>query len=302
MNNDFLNNLDDYIKTKRYRLVNSVLVYENNKLVFERYYNKFTISSRNEIKSVWKSILSLTLGICLDKGLIASVDDPIYKYLPQFSKNISPYHKLITIRHLLTMSSGIYWNGGVHYHCPMFEQMRRSKNWVAHLADVKHADLPGTKFVYKEWDVILLSAVIGKACGSSAWDICYEHLYKPLEISSDRWALSKCGVNFPSADNSSDLSAHDMAKIGLLMINNGKWNEVQIISSEYIKEAISPSQVDSEYGFLWWLSENGYYGLGYSGQELNIYPNKNIVAVIQATVTSLNKSYPDICENIIQIR
>ena len=60
------------------------------------------------------------------------------------------------------MSSGIYWNAGVHYHCPMMEQIWRSRDWTIHIADVQMANLPGTKFVYKEWDVILLSALISK--------------------------------------------------------------------------------------------------------------------------------------------
>ena len=59
---------DEYLREHHYRLVNSVLVYENDELIFERYYNKFTPASRNNLKSVWKSILSLTLGICLEPG------------------------------------------------------------------------------------------------------------------------------------------------------------------------------------------------------------------------------------------
>jgi len=301
MNWEFVNNLDEYIKMQRYRLVNSVLVYQNDELVFERYYNKFIQDSRNQIKSVWKSILSLTLGICLKKGQIKDINEPISRYLPQFAQNIHPYHKSITILHLLTMSSGIYWNGGIHYHCPMLEQMRRSRDWIAHIADVKPADFPGTKFVYKEWDVILLSALIGSACGGSAWDICRDYLYKPLGIANDKWTQSKCGVDYPSwgADTTSDLTARDMAKIGLLMLHDGEWNGSKIVSKDYVKMSMTPSATDADYGLLWWLSEEGCHGRGYGGQELNIYPDKNIVAVVQATVTPSCKGYHDICENII---
>lgn len=302
MNVDFLKDLDNYLRIKQYRLVNSVLVYESEKIVFERYYNKATENSRNQIKSVWKSILSLILGICLDKGLIKNVDESISLYLPQFAQNIHPYHRAITIRHLLTMSSGIYWNGGIHYHCPMMEQMRRSRDWVAHIADVQPADYPGTKFVYKEWDIILLSALIGNVCGSSAWDICSEYLYNPLEITSEKWTQSKCGLNYPSydADMTDTLSARDMAKIGQLALNGGMWNGQRIISEDYIKTAVLPSKANSGYGFLWWLSDKGYHGRGFGGQGLNIYPDKNVVAVVQATVTPSSKSYGDICENIVK--
>jgi len=302
MNMEFLNDIDNYLKIKQYRLVNSVLVYENNELIFERYYNKTNENTRNQIKSVWKSILSLTLGICLNKGFIKNIDEPICNYLPQFAQNIHPYHSLITIRHLLTMSSGIYFNGGIHYHCPMMDQMRRSRDWAAHIADVQITDFPGTKFVYKEWDVILLSALIGKACGGSAYDICREYLYEPLEIKSVKWTQSKCGVDYPSygADMTDVLSARDMAKIGLLTLHGGVWNGRQIVSEEYIKTAVSPSESNKEYGCLWWLSDKGYHGRGFGGQELNVYPDKNIVAVIQAKVTPSSKSYGDICENIVK--
>lgn len=106
MNSNILNNIDDYIKQKRYRLINSILVIKNEKIIFEHYYNKFNQCSKNNIKSVWKSILSITLGICIDKGIIKSIDEPIKNYLPEFAEDNHMYHKALTIKHLLTMSSG----------------------------------------------------------------------------------------------------------------------------------------------------------------------------------------------------
>lgn len=301
MNWDFLNQLDNYIKTNQYRLVNAVLVYEHNNLIFEGYYNKTNENSKNQIKSVWKSILSLTLGLCLEKGLIDDIHDPISKYLQPFSLNIHPRHSAITIHHLLTMTSGIYWNGGVKYHCPMLEQMRRSKDWIAHIAESPVVDYPGSRFVYKEWDVILLSAIIGAVYGS-AHKACVDFLYNPLEINSDTWTKNN-NVSYPSwgKDTTSDLSAKDMAKIGQLMLNNGTWNGRQIIASEYVKRCTTPSAADANYGLLWWLTDHAFHAKGYSGQELNIYPIENTVAVVQATVTSSCKTYPDICEKIIGV-
>ncbi len=301
MNTDFLNRLDSYMLERRYRLVNAVLVYENNQLVFERQYNAFTAESRNNLKSVWKSILSLTAGICLDHKWIGSLDEPVSRYLSPFNEAIHPYHKVLTIRHLLTMSSGIYWNGGVHYHCPMFEQLRRSRNWVEHIADVQMKALPGSFFQYKEWDVVLLSAVLAKAAGRLPYDICSEYLYQPLEIKSESWPMSKCGVNYTvmEGEEQSDLSARDLAKIGILMLQGGEWNGERILSKDYVQAAISPSQANSSYGLLWWLSNKGFHGRGFGGQELNVYPEQKVVAVIQATPTPSSKTYPDICEGIM---
>jgi CubicO group peptidase (beta-lactamase class C family) len=311
MGRNMLDQVDEYIRQKRYPLVNSILVVKNGKIVFERYYNTFHKNSRNNIKSIWKSILSITAGICLDRGLIRSLDEPVGKYLPEFAMNIHPYHKLITIRHLLTMSSGLYWNSGIHYHCPMLEQMMRTNNWTAHMADIAMGSVPGMKFEYKEWDVMLLSAVIGKACGGTAYDVAKECLYGPLEIDSGEWSQSPCGISYTvmKGEEDSDLSARDLAKIGLLFLNSGMMDGKPIISSDFVKAAISPAFInasigpslgETSYGYLWWLFSDGYGCRGFGGQEVNVIPDRNFVSVIQATSTPSSKTYGDINENILK--
>jgi len=301
MNYD-LNFIDGYIKQKRYRLVNSVLVMKDEEIIFEHYYNKFNENSRNNIKSVWKSILSITLGICLDKGIIKSLDEPICEYLTEFNQGIHPYHKLITIRHLLTMSSGIYWNPGIHYHCPMLVQMLRTNSWLSHIADIAMACYPGDKFQYKEWDVILLSAVIGKAAGRTSYELCDEFLYKPLGINSGVWSHSPDNVSYTimKGEENSDLSARDLSKIGLLFLNNGVFQGKRIVSEDYVKQAVAPSEASSGYGYLWWLFDNAYACHGFGGQEVKVYPYEKLITVVQATPTQRSKEYPDISEKILE--
>ena len=285
-------------KRNGYRLLNSVVVYQNNELVFETYYNNYTENSRNNIKSIWKSILSVCAGICLDKGFINSLDEPICHYLDEFNQNIHPFHKLITIKHLLTMSSGIYWVGGVHYHCPTMEQLYRSRNWLEHMADTAMSDLPGTKFNYKELDVILLSAVIEKASGMTSFEFCNKYLYEPLGIKSGVWARP-CNVDYnigrtEEEQNKSNLSAKELAKIGLLFLNNTG----EIVSKDYVRESVAKSSVNSGYGYLWWLFGDFYGGRGFGGQELNICSDKNLVYVIQATASNRSKSYTEVSDFI----
>lgn len=312
MDGRILDEVDHYIKLKRYRLVNSVLVMKNGRIVFERYYNKFNENSRNPIMSIWKSILAITTGICLDKGWIQSLDEPVSKYVPEFAKQVHPYHKLITIRHLLTMSSGIYWNGGVHYHCPMVVQMMRTKDWLSHIADIDMDQVPGMNYLYKEWDVMLLSAVIGRAYGGTAYDVTSKYLYEPLEINSGIWPSSPCGFSYNvmmKGEEATDLSARDLAKIGQLLLQHGVYNGEQIISSDFVEQAVTPSFQNasfvstpgsSSYGYLWWLSSDGYGARGYGGQEITVVPEHHLVAVIQATPTRSSKAYPDIYTNLLK--
>lgn len=296
MDAKLLEQIDDYVKQKRYRLINSVIIVKNGKLVYERYFNKCNENTRHSIKSVWKSILAIAVGICLDKGLINNLDEPIGNYLPAFAGHNHHYHKLITIRHLLTMSSGIYWNGGVHYHCPMMQQMMRTNDWLSHIADIDMHSVPGMNFQYKEWDVMLLSAVIGKAYGSTSYDLIYHEMYKPLDIASGIWPSSPCGFSYTvmKGEEQSDLSARDMAKVGLLFLGDGSINGKQIVSPAFVKQAITPSY--PSYGFLWWLSPAGYGCRGFGGQEVNVIPEHQFVSAIQATPTPSSKSYPDIHE------
>lgn len=311
MDDTVLQQVDEYIKRKRYPLINSILAVKNGSIVFEKHYNGFDSNSRNNIKSIWKSILSVVTGICLDKGFIGSLDEQVGKYLPEFARNTHPYHKLMTIRHLLSMSSGIYWNGGVHYHCPMLVQAMRACNWTSHIADIAMSSVPGTKFEYKEWDVMLLSAVIGKACGRTAYDVANEYLYQPLSIRSGRWPQSPCGFSYTvmKGEEDSDLSARDLAKIGLLFLNGGVFDGKRIVSSDYVNEAIGQSFANASigsstdrsmsYGYLWWLFPGGYSCRGFGGQEVNVMPDRNLVTVIQATPTPSSKSYGDINVNIL---
>jgi CubicO group peptidase (beta-lactamase class C family) len=302
MNSQILNGIDDYIKQKRYRLINSVLVIKNEKIIFEHYYNKFNKNSRHNIKSVWKSILSITLGICLDKGIIKSLDEPIMNYLPEFTQNNHMYHKAITIKHLLTMSSGIYWNPGIHYHCPMMVQMMRTNNWLSHLSDIAMSEYPGNKFIYKEWDVILLSAVIGKAASRTAYEVCKEFIYDPLHIESGAWSQSPDNVSYTvmKGEENSDLSARDLGKIGLLFLNNGMFNGQRIVSEDYIRQAVSVSKASAGYGYLCWLFDGGYACRGFGGQEVSVYPKNKLITVIQATATPSTKMYGDISKEILK--
>ena len=289
--------INELVKSSHHPQLNSVIVWEDGQIQAECYFNGFTAESRHNIKSVVKSILSIGIGIAQDQGLL-NVDDKISKYLMEFNEGRDLKHTLIRIKHLLTMSSGIFWQGGVHYHCPMMDAMRRSKNWVDYIADCKVTESPGAVHNYKEFDVILLSAILSKVTGD-AFDYINEKLFIPLEIYNERWIKSPDGVYYsPALDKEEEavsaLTAREMLKIGQLFLQKGIWNGKQIISKEYIEAAVSPSPQNPGYGYLWWLGEGWYGCRGYGGQAVTVFPEQNKIVVTQATATSRPLSYEDI--------
>lgn len=307
MNKDIENKIDNYILSRRYRQLNSVLLCRDKELLAECYYNGFHADSKNVIMSVAKSIMSVCVGIVWDRGLIQSLDEPIYKYIPEFNECRDPLHRIITIRHLLTMTSGIYWNGGVHYHCPMMKQLRSSDDWISYIADCAVVDIPGTKYNYKEWDVILLARLLDKACGDM-YDFMNEKLFQPLQIAGGRWYKSPCGVyysvgNGEQADNETKfkLTAIEMMKIGQLFLNGGIYEKERIISENYIRQAILPLSCNPNYGFLWWIWGARYGCRGYGGQGITVIPDKNAVIVTQATPTDRGMGYSDVVEYCCEI-
>lgn len=289
--------IKEVVKSSHHPQLNSVIVWQDGQLQAECYFNGFTAESRHNIKSVVKSILSIGIGIAQDEGLL-NLDDKISKYLMEFNEGRELRHRMITIKHLLTMSSGIFWQGGVHYHCPMMDAMRRSKKWVDYIADCQVKTTPGTVYNYKEFDVILLSAILSKVTGD-AFDYINEKLFNPLEIYNERWIKSPDGVYYSPAldkeeESVSALTAREMLKIGQLFLQKGIWKGKQIISKEYIDSAISPSPQNSGYGYLWWLGEGWYGCRGYGGQAVTVFPEQNKIVVTQATATSRPLAYEDI--------
>lgn len=309
--------IDRYMHEAHHPQLNSILVWEKGELLAERYYNGFGKESRHPIKSVVKSILSIAIGIASDEGRL-TIDDPIAKYIPEFAERRDLFHRRITIRHLLTMSSGIFWQGGVHYHCPLMDAMERSKHWVDFIADCKVASIPGTVHNYKEWDVILLAVILSKVAGD-CYDFIDQRIYQPLHITSERWYKSPDGAYYSVArcdenEKFSNLSGTDLLKLGILFHQDGVFEEKQIVSKEYVREAISPSPQDPCYGFLWWIGSD-YYSFperigetgkllrktgewyacrGYGGQTVTVMKETGRIVVTQATATNRPLSYFDV--------
>lgn len=291
--------MSGYITQKHYRKINSILFWQDGEILAENYYNGFTPQSRNVLNSVVKSILSLAVGAALDRGLLPGLDTAVVDYVPVFREGRDPLHPLITLRHLLTMTSGVYWNGGVHYHCPMMEQLWRSGDWLSHIADCTVADLPGMRHNYKEFDVILLTAVLQEVCGD-LYDFIDREIYAPLGIQSGRWYKSPCGIYFSLGGGREEdqlpaaLTAREMLQLGRLCLDGGIYEGRRIVSEGYLREALTPSSADPGFGFWFWLGDGWYACRGYGGQRIHVFPKKRLIAVMQATPSSRGMAYDDV--------
>ena len=291
--------ISGFIHQKHYRKINSVLFWQDGEILAENYYNGFTAQSRNVLNSVVKSILSLAAGVALDRGLLPGLDVAVADYIPALQEGRDPLHPLMTLRHLLTMTSGIYWTGGLHDHCPLMEQLRRSGAWLSPSADCAVADLPGMRHNYKEFDVILLTAVLEAVCGD-LYDFIDREIYAPLGICSGRWYKSPCGIYYSVGGGREEdqlpaaLTAKEMLQLGRLCLEAGRYEGQRIVSESYLREALTPSAADPGYGFLFWLGEGWYACRGYGGQRIHVFPEKRLITVMQATPSSRGMAYDDV--------
>lgn len=285
---------ENYNKTKNDSLLAEIKQYEpvaflvikNDSICYEEYWDGFNDSSLTNSFSVAKTFTSLLIGIAIDEGKINSVDDPVSKYLPQYED-----HPELTIKHLLTMSSGI--NFDESYKSP-FGHMAKAY----YGSDIKKlnenyqvTETPGETWRYLGGNTIILSFILEEVTGMPLADYMSKKIWQPLGAKNEAlWSLDhengreKAYCCFYS-------NARDFARIGKLIKNNGLWNEQRIIGSNYMNEATKPAyylksqsgNLVDFYGYQTWLSYykgfDIHYARGINGQYIISIPEKDIVIV-----------------------
>ena len=264
------------------------LVVKDDSLVYERYWEPYSQNTPTNTFSAAKSFVSLLVGVAIEQGYIESVDQPVGDFLVEFN---SMEKSKITIRSLLTMSSGLNWgesgknpysdNAKAYYG----QQLREQVNALELIEE------PSKTFRYKSGDTQILVYVLEKATGYTLSDYFKINIWDKIEAeSSALWNLDKkdgdekgfcCFYGLP----------RDFAKIGLLVLHGGKWKNQQVVPNNYIKKAIVPAKEIREkngeenfrYGWQWWAaSYKGstiHYARGLLGQYIIVYPKKRLVIV-----------------------
>jgi CubicO group peptidase (beta-lactamase class C family) len=289
--------------------VHAVLVARGGKLVFERYFRgsdeiygrrvgnvTFDADTLHNIKSASKSVASLALGIAIDRGLIASVNEPIFSFFPELSDLRSPEKDRLQLVHALTMSMGLEWVEAT----PATgddnndeARMHTASDPCRYVLGLPVKAPAGRDFFYNTGALTLVSAIIRKATGRPLDEFARENLFEPLGITPVEWMRFKGDSD---AGGGLRLRPRDMAKIGQLVLAGGRWNDRQVVSKAWIDASMTPRLEATTgsggffYGYLWWLGRsllNGHEvhwagALGRGGQSIRVVPELDLVVVVTA--------------------
>ncbi|GGJ95962.1 serine hydrolase [Pilimelia anulata] len=256
----------------------SLIVVRGGRLVYERYFHGSSPQQSNNVHSASKSILQAVYGIALGRGHIPSYDVPIGHYLPAA---IAAGGKKagITIRHLLTMRSGLAWSEDETEY-----EIEGEDDWIEAILDQPLAATPGTRFHYSTGDTHLLSAVLQAATGATLERYATDYLFTPLGIGHQAWGCDPQGI--ASGGCNVFLPARALARFGELYLRNGVWNGWQVVPPEAIAFSRTYSghkEKDPryQYGALWWLSTvQGHavqFAWGWGGQYVAVIPSLDLV-------------------------
>ncbi|MCF8222593.1 MAG: beta-lactamase family protein [Bacteroidales bacterium] len=287
-----LEQMAEYIENNNLR-IHSIIIYKNGTIPFEEYYDPFNEISLHNLKSTSKGIISALTGIALEEGYIDNLDESIFNYLSDYNVDTTGKSN-ITIRHLLTMTSGLEWQENNLNSMYTFFVNKRIVKRTLNLPLVEE---PGTTFNYNTGLTHLLSAIITEASGMSTLEFAQLYLFDPLEIENIEWDMDREGYYIGGSELF--LTPRAMTKFGVMYLNGGEYMGRQVIPEDWVAES-TKTQIegysfgaDIQYGYLWWLDignplftyledDNRFLAMGVRGQRIFIHPELDAVIVITA--------------------
>jgi CubicO group peptidase (beta-lactamase class C family) len=309
LNNEIIEELiEDFREGEAVPDRHSLLIVKNGYLVTEEYFNGYSADQTHMLQSVTKSFTSAAIGIAIEKGYIESVDAKVLGFFSDMTgiKHLDDRKRSMALKDILTMRTG------TDYHergrdAPHFRLNALREGWDTFYLNRPMVSKPGTRFQYDSGGVILLSAILKRTAGKHADDFLEEHLFKPLGIEQAGWYRNS--EEHPHTGGGLFLRPRDMAKFGLLYLQNGKWNGKQIIPEWWVRESFKKRLDFSRerrghetgYGYLWWIQEPGsrqnekpvvYSARGAYGQYIFIIPDHEMVVVVTANIKRRTDEHP----------
>lgn len=307
---------------KNYNNIAGITVFKDGEMRYEKYFNDCTSKDPIHIFSATKSIISLLLGIAVDRGYIESLDKKILDFFPDYTvKKREKTIQHITLRNLLTMTAPY------KYKFNPYTKFFTSPDWVKASLDLLGGSGKVGKFRYAP--VIgpdILSGILTKVTGEPVLAFAQKNLFEPLGISVERnlvfeskeeqlayykaksvngWVSDECGTN--TAGWGLSLTPAEMSRIGQLCLNKGCWQGKQLVSPEWIEESTREhsrwEKIDKGYGYLWWVideEEHSFAALGDGGNAIYVNPQKNMVITIASLFVPRVKDRLELIQNRIE--
>jgi CubicO group peptidase (beta-lactamase class C family) len=293
-NSDKLANTLNAIKNKGIN-IHSLMIVRNGSVILDSYFYPYDGLNYHDVASVTKSIMTTLIGIAADQGKL-SLDDPILSFFPERKiSNIDTMKKQVTVRHLVSNSSGFRFNEKDDD--ATIRGMTGTDDWIQAALNPPVTHKPGTHFAYYSPGMHLLSAILQKATGMTALEFAKANLFIPLGIKEVYWPSDPQGYTIGYGDLC--LFPADMAKIGFLFLNQGKWEGKQIVSSKWVTEATKKHfdtglNYEDDYGYGWWISSPYkkfpfYRAYGRKEQIIMVVPSINTLIITTGADFDINK-------------
>lgn len=282
----------NFVSEDRYFNARSLLIVKEGKLVFETYCRTPEDRDRyGHVQSATKSITSLVFGIVCSEGYVDSLNTTLYSFMrDKFPP--SQIKQAITLRHLLTMTSGLAFDND-QFSTEIYAD--KPDDPTAHILKKPLYAYPGKKFYYRDCDPHLISYAIRRLTGKTEEQWAKERLFNNLGIKDYYWGSDHTGTTMGAAGL--HLKPRDMAKIGQMVLDGGRWKGVQVVDSAWVavstQKAVTVSDQDYDYGYYWWIVPRwrAYTAWGQGGNFIFVVPDKEMVIVMT--------SMPDVDDNSV---
>ena len=259
------------------------LVIKKDSVVYEEYWDDYSSSSQSNSFSVAKSIVSILIGIAIDEGKIKSENDYVADYLPEFKKEGLDKIKIVDV---LRMASGLNFQESYSTPFNHTTDAYYGTDLRKLIFSLSLEEEPGTTFYYRSGDTQLLSFILSAATGKTVSDYASEKLWSKIGAEHPAfWSLDHANGD-EKAYCCFYSNARDFARIGKLYLQNGQWNDTQVVSSNWVQKSTHPhglpernGQKSDQYGYQWWLYEDVFYCRGILGQYIIVDPKNELIIV-----------------------
>ncbi len=286
-----LTDLVSRIRRGEYGRIDSLLVVRNGSLVVEEYFGAESSALTHTMQSVTKSVVSLLTGLAVQKGALG-VDDRVTTFFPDYRPlaNFDDRKAALTVHDLLTMRTGLDWNEDPYAGSPLQRLNECRCDWLRFVLDWPMRERPDTRWQYVSGGVILLGGIVGAATGRRLDLFAAAELFGPLGVTGASW-VHGLPDGLPHGGGGLYLRSRDMAKLGQLVLDDGRYQGREIVASEWIRE--STRRVTTgvtvwagqtfDYGYLWWLARDQggdvVTATGAQGQFIFVVPASRLVVV-----------------------